>query len=219
MLVRPNKLESIMNPRFGVVVLLAVACSSEEEKSGPSAQELAGKLVEGTQKLERSKTDVDVCGKQLAAAKAQPTGDGAQIVRIVGDTLTVMAAPSATGGGANVAGEAAAEQGGGDIKLRPEQQLKLYETFVSQVRGSKGAIQQCYVSALKKNRDIQARAIELKVTVTVNPSGKISNASFSPTISSDFNTCFKATATQWKVPSYTGAAISVESTVTLQPAS
>ncbi len=186
-----------------------------------SGADVGARLAECERQLGAHKTAGDSCQMLLADARQKLASLAAELQAkqaAAAPALIPAAAQPAGSSGKPGAGGAASVASSGDFKLDSGQQAKLYETFVGQVKSSKAGIQQCYVNALKKNQSIQARVINLNVGVTVLASGKISNASFSPNISADFNTCYKAIATKWQMPHHNGAPFTVESTVTLKPA-
>ncbi|MBI4508705.1 MAG: hypothetical protein HY698_03650 [Deltaproteobacteria bacterium] len=183
--------------------MVALACGSEQR--GAPDEATMNKLVECQQERDRAKTATDMCTKQLDEAKSKSSGqEGGILVRIDGDTLNIMGKPSNGAGGEGTITDADA--------------LKLTEEFNAQVRGSKNSIQQCYVSALKKNESIQARQIKLAVRVTATSSGRITSPAFSPSISPDFKACMEKIASRWKVASYQGSSVQLEYPVTLTPA-
>jgi hypothetical protein len=196
-----------MKPTFRYVVVagaLLAACSDGKGIPKEQYNDLLSKLDECKSQLERQKTAAEMCTKQLDEALAGAAKDDAWIVRIEGDTVNLVARPKRRGAG-----------GGGDV--RDEIAVAVSGAFEGQVRGSKQGIQQCYVSALKKNESLQNREIKLMVSVTANPTGKLTNPQFSPSVSSDFTSCLTKIASNWKVQTYQGGPFTLQYPVTLRP--
>lgn len=98
------------------------------------------------------------------------------------------------GGGGGAAGGGAA--GGGDSAA----DTQLYEAFIKQISQSRGSMQKCYETALKKRSDLQARPVTLNIQVDYRTSGKVSATHFNPRISEGFNRCMKVVAERWSLP-------------------
>lgn len=193
-----------MNCRDLVVcgaLVLAAACG---EKGVPQKEynELLGRVEELKSQADRAKSAAEQCAKQLETAGAA-TGDNAVVLRVEGDTVSVVGRPTRV------------PSGGGDVK--DEVAIKVGGAFEGQIRGSKAGIQLCYVNALKKNESLQTAEITLQIGVVANPTGKLTSASFSPQISPDFTACMHRIAQSWKVPAYTGGAFPIQYPVTLKP--
>jgi len=74
------------------------------------------------------------------------------------------------------------------------------QEFLDLVAKSRGAIQKCYTLALKKRSDLQARTITLTVSATFANSGAYQDASFSPSLGDQFDSCMKTLASKWALP-------------------
>ena len=184
-------------------VLVAVALAACAEKGVPQKDynELLGRVEELKSQVDRQKSAAEQCAKQLAAA-GSATGDNAVVLRVEGDTVSVVGRPSKPTGGGDVKDEVAIKVGG---------------AFEGQIRGSKAGIQLCYVNALKKNESLQTTEVTLQIGVVANPTGKLTSPSFSPQISPDFTACMHRIAASWKVPTYTGGSFPIVYPVTLKP--
>lgn len=156
--------------------------------------------------IKREKATTETCQKQLEEVKTTrvAAAGGDVVVRIEGNTLTVT--QKINGGPIEQAGGTSADD------------MRLYEAFVGQVRGSTNGIQICYAQAAKKNASLQGRSVDLQVSVSLRPTGKVANATFSPRISADFDGCMKKLTSMWKVPPYYGEGVRFDYTVTMQPA-
>jgi hypothetical protein len=198
-----------MTDRLRIVVAVAgaalAACSDGKGIPKEQYNDLLSKLDECKSQLERQKTAAEMCTKQLDEALAGAGKDDAWVVRVEGETVSLVARPRRPGG----------TGGGGDV--RDEIAVAVSGAFEGQVRGSKQGIQQCYVSALKKNESLQNREIKLMVSVTANPTGKLTNPSFSPSVSPDFTSCLTKIASNWKVQAYQGGSFTLQYPVTLRP--
>lgn len=177
-------------------LLLMMACGAEDQEAGQP--EVARRLAECQSTLQRSQTATDMCEKK----RGGEGGAGEWVIRIEGDT-------------ARVAGRSRGRAGDG-MNMTPQQAAHLTEQFHAQVGKSRGAIQQCYVAALKKNESIQKRSIKLKVNVLVTATGRIINPSFAPKVSNDFTRCMKGVANRWKI-SHKGGSIRLQYPMTLTP--
>ena len=74
------------------------------------------------------------------------------------------------------------------------------KTFIDVVQKSRGAIQKCYQSALKKNTAMQARTVTIKISASFAASGDFQKTSFSPALDAAFDTCLRGVAGKWKLP-------------------
>lgn len=110
------------------------------------------------------------------------------VVTIEGEAMEITA-------GKNRGPSAGAGVAGGSAK-----DAELYESFVQSLKRSRGAIQKCYQSALKKNSALAARTITLDIAVDYRINGKVANASFSPRVSDQFNACMRTVADKWTLP-------------------
>jgi hypothetical protein len=166
------------------LMLLAVAACKGETVTKDNPQTLA---------------DLDSCKKNLAekdklidAERAENAtllrgggGSGAEIiVSIEGNVLTVKPA---------AAGEA-------PHPIPDKATAAASQEFIDLVAKSRGGIQKCYTLALKKRSDIQARTITLTVSATFATSGAYQDASFSPSLGIEFDSCMKTLASKWNLP-------------------
>jgi hypothetical protein len=88
--------------------------------------------------------------------------------------------------------------------------------FLNVVEKSRGAIQKCYEQALKKNSAIQGKTITLVVSASFNGTGAYQNSSFSPSLGDVFDTCIKAVASKWALPT-NSPAMTFRAQVSLTP--
>jgi len=188
-----------------VVTLSAAACGGK--KGGPDNNKLLDELASCKDDRDRAKNALDACTKQFAEYKAlAPTGPQEILVRIDGEGLTIV------GKLQHKPGEGAV--GAGDLS---EAEKNVVPLVIAQIAGSRTAIQQCYVQALKTNTSLEGRAVNLTVTVKVSPSGGISNAAFQPQLSQQFDNCMSAVAARWKIPPYEGRSFPLQYPIKLQP--
>ena len=73
------------------------------------------------------------------------------------------------------------------------------------------------MQALKTNTGLEGRAVNLTINVKVSPTVGINNASFSPTLSPQFDTCMSTVAGRWKIAPYQGRAFPLQYPIKLQP--
>ena len=92
---------------------------------------------------------------------------------------------------------------------------ELYQAFLKAVNRSRGAIKKCYQRALK-DKSLQARTINLSITVNYASSGKVRSASFRPQVSSTFNSCMTGVTKRWTIPA-APSALTFRAPVTLTP--
>jgi hypothetical protein len=98
------------------------------------------------------------------------------------------------------AGGGGGSGGGGGGGGSSAADTELYEAFIKRISGSRGSMQKCYESALKKRSDLQAQPVTINIQVDYRTSGEVSGASFSPRISDDFNRCMRSIAGRWTLP-------------------
>ncbi len=191
---------------LAVMTLSAAACG--DNKGGPDNNRLLEELSTCKDDRDRAKNALDACTKQFAEYKAMtPTGPQEIVVRIDGEGLTIVGKlPSGKPGEASV--------GAGDLS---EAEKNVVPLVMAQIAGSRTAIQQCYVQALKTNTSLEGRAINLTVQVKVSPTGAISNAAFAPQLSQQFDNCMSTVATKWKIAPYTGRTFPLQYPIKLQP--
>jgi hypothetical protein len=190
-----------------VVVSLSVATACGDKKAGPDPK-LLDELAACKDDRDRAKNALDACTKQFAEYKAlTPTGPQEILVRVDGEGLTVVGKLSS-----GKPGEPSV--GAGDLT---DAEKNVVPLVIAQIAGSRTAIQQCYVQALKTNTSLEGRAVNLTVQVKVSPSGGITNAQFSPQLSSQFDTCMGAVASRWKISPYQGRSFPLQYPLKLQP--
>jgi hypothetical protein len=129
----------------------------------------------------------------------QKGGAGEVIVTIEGDALTVK--PSGPGKVSPIDNKVAAAQS---------------KSFLDIVQKSRGAIQKCYEQALKRDTNLQARTVTLKVSATFTAAGQFQRTSFAPLISEPFDTCMRSVAAKWQL-SGTTQAMTFQAQVSLSP--
>ena len=187
---------------FAVLATVVVGAACSDGKGIPKEQfnDLLSKLDDCKAQLDRQKVAADMCTKQLDEARASAGGE--VVVRVEGTTFSVVARPKGPGTPRDV---------------RDETAIAVSGNFEAQVKGSKNGIQQCYVNALKKNESLQNREINLMVSVTANPTGKVTNPRFSPNVSPDFTSCLEKIATNWKLQTYQGGSFTLQYPVKLRP--
>ena len=191
---------------LAVVTLSAAACGGK--KGGPDSNKLLDELAQCKDDRDRAKNAADACTKQFAEYKAlTPTGPQEILVRIDGEGLTIV--------GKLKSGKPGEGQvGAGDLS---DAEKNVVPLVIAQIAGSRTAIQQCYVQALKTNTSLEGRAVNLTVQVKVSPSGAISNAAFTPQLSPQFDTCMSTVAGRWKINPYEGRAFPLQYPIKLQP--
>jgi hypothetical protein len=153
--------------------------------------------------LDDKKRYIETLERDKTALALKPTGEEVVLVQIDGDLLSVK-----QGRGPNE--RSGSSRGNAD-------DTKLYEAFVSSVRGSSGALQKCYQNALKKNSALEVRPITLTMTVSVRPSGTVSGVRLSRSISDTFNECIAAVSQRWKLPPFGGPSVTFETNLKLTP--
>jgi hypothetical protein len=182
-----------------LVAASTTGCKKTVTKPDPETE----RALEDCRARLKSKEDlISELQKQISDLKINPAS-GDVVVRIEGDVLTVTA-----GQGPNT--RAAKPTGTSDDS-------KLYESFVASVRNSRGAIKKCYQNALKKNSALQARTVTLNITVNFKTNGEATASQFSPRISEHFDQCMEGIANRWKLPEFSGRAVSFQTKLSLTP--
>lgn len=174
--------------RSGAAALLAlsfVAGCKGETKTRDNPQ-----TVQKLSACEESLQQKEAYIKTLEARVTElESGEGtAVVVNIEGEAMEITA-------GADKGPHVRVKDPRGDAK-----DAELYASFVKSLERSRGSIQKCYQSALKKNTALQARTVTLNIAVDYRTSGKVSDASFSPRISDQFNACMRTVADKWTLP-------------------
>ena len=197
-----------MNLRaIALVVVSLSTIAACGDKKGPDNNKLLDELASCKDDRDRAKNALDACTKQFAEYKAlTPTGPQEIVVRIDGEGLTIVGKLST--------GKGEGQVGAGDLS---ESEKNVVPLVIAQIAGSRTAIQQCYVQALKTNTSLEGRAVNLTVQVKVSPSGAISNAQFAPQLSQQFDSCMNTVASKWKIGPYEGRAFPLQYPLKLQP--
>ena len=143
------------------------------------------------ERLERCSEDQDDKDRYIEElekrlAEFELAGDGAVVVKVEGDELTISGRGPA----------ARAEDGAaGDADDRA-----LYEAFVQRTRSAREAITRCYQNALKNDASLQSRTIQLEVEVDYGAGGQVTGARFEPNVSPEFGRCMQAVTQGWDIP-------------------
>jgi hypothetical protein len=201
-----------MNLRALSLVAMSVAVASAAgacggKKDDGAVNKALAELATCKDERDRAKSAADACTKQFAEYKAMtPSGPQEILVRIDGEGLTIVGKLPRGGGEQMV--------GAGDLT---EAEKNVVPLVIAQIAGSRSAIQQCYVQALKTTAGLENRSINLTVTVKVSPTGAISNAQFSPQISQQFDGCMSTVAAKWKIGPYQGRAFPLQYPLKLTP--
>lgn len=88
--------------------------------------------------------------------------------------------------------------------------------FIKQVQGSRGAMQRCYQTALKKDNNLQVRPVNVNIQVRFTATGKVGKATFRPNVSDSFDQCMTTVAMKWQVPGAPVGAV-LQQPITLTP--
>ncbi len=124
---------------------------------------------------------------EKGGATGVEVGDDVVVVNIEGEAMKITA------------GKNKGPSGGKDPKGNAKDE-ELYAAFVKQLKRSRGSIKKCYQAALKKDSRLSTRTISLNIKVNYKTSGKVKNASFSPNVSAQFNSCMNGVAGKWILP-------------------
>jgi hypothetical protein len=157
--------------------------------------------------------DLDICKKTLdeksklitalqeEAARQKPD-DGEVVVAIEGNLMTVKANNSGTP----------------TPRIDDKAAAAAATEFQNVVEKSRGAIQKCYEQALKKNSAIQGRTITMTVSATFSQQGAYKSSNFSAPVNLGevFDTCIKAVASRWQLPT-NSPAMTFKAQVSLTP--
>jgi len=155
----------------------------------------------------KDKADKDTALKTLQEEKAallrnQGAGSNEILVTFENDIVKIKSNPG--GGNANLPHV--------DDKVAAAASTQ----FVDLVQKSRGAIQKCYEGALKKNTGLQARTITLHVFAGFGGDGKLTHASFDPSIDPSFDQCMQNVASKWVMPQ-NSPAMTFKAPVSLTP--
>jgi hypothetical protein len=183
------------------VVLPGAACKQPAPAGNPEAERKLKDCEESAAGREKHVKDLEA---RLAAAE-QGGGDNEPVVITVqGDDMKIVATS-----GKGPSARAKVPTGDADDG-------KLYESFLGSIQKSRGAMKQCYQSALKKNSQLQARTISLDISVNYNSGGQVTSATFNPRISDTFDRCMGTIAQKWGLPA-SRRAVTFNSKFTLTP--
>lgn len=105
---------------------------------------------------------------------------------------------------------------GGRAPIDDAATAAMSRSFIDIVQKSRGAIQKCYESALKKNASMQARTVSLKISASFAPAGDFQKVSFTPALDAGFDSCLRGVAGKWKMPAGTHA-VTFQAPVSLTP--
>jgi hypothetical protein len=145
----------------------------------------------------QTQLDLDACKKNLAEKDKLIEAESAE-------NATLMRGGSG-GSGAEII-----------VTIEDKATAAASQEFIDLVAKSRGAIQKCYTLALKKRADIQARTITLTVSATFAQSGAYHDASFSPSLGAEFDSCMKTLASRWTLPA-NSPAMTFRAPVSLTP--
>jgi predicted AAA+ superfamily ATPase len=174
------------------------ACKAKiEYKDTPATLDTLKKCQDGGEESKKLITSYEAEIRRLEANSGAAGGD--IVVTIEGDTLTVK--PGRPGAVSPV-----------DTKVAEQQS----RSFVDIVSKSRGPIQKCYEQALKKDTNLQARTVTLRVSASFAAGGQFQRTSFAPSISEAFDTCLRSVASKWQLPSSTQA-MTFQAQVSLNP--
>ncbi len=180
------------------LVLVASGCKGETKyRDSPETLKALEICRNNMKELEQRKAELDERVRKLETGAL----DGDVVVRIEGDAFEIT--------GKGPSGRAGTGTAAVDDKA-------LYEAFLSNVNGSRGAIKKCYQQALKNNASLQARTVTLNVNVRFSTAGKAAGSSFAPQISSSFDECMRAVTAKWSVPA-PPRSVAFQAPVTLTP--
>jgi outer membrane murein-binding lipoprotein Lpp len=88
---------------------------------------------------------------------------------------------------------------------------------VKVVRIQRGAFQQCYERALKRNADLRGMQVRLNLAFAVANNGVPRDIRISPAVDENMSSCMAAAVRGWRFPAYGGDVVRVEIPVPLVP--
>ena len=88
---------------------------------------------------------------------------------------------------------------------------------VKVVRGNRGAFQQCYERALKRNAELRGAQVRLNLAFAVANNGVPRDIRIAPAVDGTMISCMTAAVRGWRFPSYGGDVVRVEIPVPLVP--
>ena len=139
--------------------------------------------------------EAEIARLELASANA-----GQIVVDIEGEGVKVR--PGKPGGPAPVIDDAVA--------------AAMSQDFLALVNKSRGPIQKCYELALKKNSNIQAKTVSLRINASFAPTGAFSKESSTPSLGDAFDGCMNNVASKWALKP-APAPMSFQANVSLMP--
>ncbi|MBI5482341.1 MAG: AgmX/PglI C-terminal domain-containing protein [Deltaproteobacteria bacterium] len=98
--------------------------------------------------------------------------------------------------------------GGGDLSAA---------AVVKVVRQNRGAFQQCYERALKRNADLRGAQVRLNLGFSVGNNGVPRDVRIAPSVDENMTSCMAAAVRGWRFPPYGGEPVRVEIPVPLVP--
>lgn len=173
-----------------VLSVTVLSCGGGDEKSKAALAKCSADNSALQQQLAASK-------KLLAQALANPGTikiDDEQVLALVGQLPR----------------EATTPQREGTISQRQ---------VISTLRDNKTSLQPCYQRALKRDTSLHHRAIQLTLSMRVQPSGSpvASSISIGPNYNSEMVDCMRKAIRRWRFPTFSGSAVGVESPLTFTP--
>ena len=88
---------------------------------------------------------------------------------------------------------------------------------VKVVRSNRGAFQQCYERALKRNADLRGAQVRLNLGFGVGNNGVPRDVRIAPSVDENMTSCMAAAVRGWRFPAYGGDMVRVEIPVPLVP--
>ena len=88
---------------------------------------------------------------------------------------------------------------------------------VKVVRTNRGAFQQCYERALKRNADLRGAQVRLNLAFAVGNNGVPRDVRIAPSVDENMSSCMAAAVRGWRFPAYGGDVVRVEIPVPLVP--
>jgi hypothetical protein len=73
------------------------------------------------------------------------------------------------------------------------------EEFFALLSGSRPAIHDCYIGALKQDNSLASQPITLEVTAVFSGAGKLTELDLSPSLGVEFETCVRTESNHWKL--------------------
>ena len=181
-----------------VLVLLGGGCTKTDEGMTQRLMEANDKVVACQKDLAGARSEIAGLKRQLAEAIANP----GKVALTDPDIIELVASKRGTPSGKP-----------GEIQptLDPRQASKI-------VMQGATAMQACYERALKKNAALQMQSgLALTLGITVKPTGDVETVEVAPSFDKGLTDCFRATASHWKFPTFSGTAVTIEQKFKLTP--